>query len=266
MLAESVEGIGVKDGGGHAGGGGRKGGDVEAFEVDNGTVACVGYADAIGAYTVDTHSIAEVFDGASAEECGPGFVARARPVGTKQKEVVVEGVGVAEPAGETEVVAYGGLDAPTAPLEDFATGAASQLCMFSAHADGVGLVVIAIGAVGLNPMEPVDDDARGDLDSPGADKEGVVELCHAVGEGIGGALGRLGHGCHVVGKAGGEGFGHYQEVGSSAEGRKGLFNHAAVGVGLFPGYVLLEECYDERLHEDCLKLGSIVSFRGLVIG
>ena len=99
-MAEGNESIGVKDSGGHAGGGGRKGGDVEALEVDNGTVACVGYADAVGADSVDTHGIAEVFDGAGTEECGPGFVARARPVGTKQKEVVVEGVGVAEPAGK----------------------------------------------------------------------------------------------------------------------------------------------------------------------
>ena len=82
--------------------------------------------------------------------------------------------------------------------------------MFSAHAEGVGLVVIAIGAVGLNPMEPVDDGVWGDLDGPGADREGVVELSHVVGEGIGGTLGRLGHGGHVVGEAGGEGFGHYQ--------------------------------------------------------
>ena len=240
MVAEAVEGFGVEGGGDEVLMARDGGGDGETFEVDDGGVAAVGDACAVGAGAIDTGDIAEVFDGASAEEGGPGLMAGGGPIGADDEEVVVQFF-IPEPDGEAEVVADSGFDAPTAPLEGDAPAAAGYLRGFGACAEGMGLVVGAVGAVGEDVVEAVVDGA-GLADGPCADEEGIV----AGGEGAcpleSGAFGFFGEGSHGVGEACGEGLGNDEDIGFNP--CEGFFDEASVSLGVFPKDVLLEagEC------------------------
>src|SRR5690606_32901423 len=114
-----------------------------AEEVDDGAVASVVDVVAVGADAVEAGDVAEVLDGAGAQQGLPGVGAGCGPVGDEELQVEVEGAGafdvkaVAGEDGEAQVVADERADAPTFPFDGEAVAAGGVAFVFAGVAEEV---------------------------------------------------------------------------------------------------------------------------------
>ena len=185
-------------------------GQRESLVVDEGAVARVFAAHAILSAAVATQHIAKVLDGPGLEEGGPGFVAAAGPVGADEQQIIAHIV-VAQPFWEAQVVADGGLNLPAFVFEHLLPGATADDGVLAADAEGVGFIVVAETAVGVDPMEAVVT-VVALTDNPRADEKQIVVGSHPPGPLESGAFLRLCEGSHVVAEAGGESLGNDEDV------------------------------------------------------
>ncbi len=210
VLAEGVKFFFVEGDGDDPVGRWLRFGQRESLVVDEGAVARVFATHAILSAAVATQHIAKVLDGPGLEEGGPGFVAAARPVGADEQQIIAH-IAVAQPFWEAQVVADGGLNLPAFVFEHLLPGAAADDVVLAADAEGMGFIVVAETAIGVDPMESVVT-VVSLTDNPCADEQQIVGGGHPPGPLEGGAFLRLCEGSHVVAEAGGESLGNDEDV------------------------------------------------------
>ena len=240
---------------------------VVAPEVHHRRISGVVDAYTVVPHPVDTCHIALVLDGTCPQQCRPRLMARGWPVGADQQQVVVELscmsiVAVAQPYGETQVIADGGTDAPAAPFEADRLPTRRQLARLAAHAERVRFVVAAIRAVRSHPVQTVVYHARFVTHRPGGDKQRIVARRHTTGKVKCHAIRHIGHLRHIVAETGGESLRQDDDIHIGGQRRQLLLHRIVVGYRVLPEDGMLKQG-KVHIHSSLTVAGLVPLFFGI---
>ena len=210
-----------------------------AQEIDHRAVTVVADPIAVLAHPVQAGDIAQVLDRSGAQQGLPGVVARRRPVGDVQRQVVVQRLGpldvvaVAREHREPQVVADQRTDPPTLPFHDQPVTAGRVALVFVGVTEQVALVIVRHTAIGSDEQQAVVHAvAVADLHAAGDGGAQLRRLRTHPRESL--AFHRLGGVQRLVGEAAGEGLRQQHQVGGVMQRRQQAAVVLAVGGRVVP--------------------------------